>query len=273
MKTKTKAARGVFDNYLTEIDSTPLLTRAKERELAIRIAVGDVEARDMMVRANLRLVVCVARQYVGKGLAVEDLVAEVNMGLLRAVEGFDANAGTRFSTYASFWIRQSIRRALNASGGITRLPTYMNTLLSKWQREKHAMHRELGHPPEDEAVARRLGLTRRQIYAVRRALQMNESGKFRDRDDGLRLDHVAADPTAHSPESNLAELEDVRQVMGLVGTLDEREATIVRMRFGLGGSETKTLKEIGHHLGLTRERVRQIELQILNRLKDHLHAA
>jgi RNA polymerase primary sigma factor len=271
--TKPRAVQGVFDSYLSEIDATPLLSRAKERELAIRIADGDVEARDEMVRANLRLVVCIARQYAGKGLPMEDLVAEGNMGLLRAVEGFDADAGTRFSTYAAFWIRQSIRRALNMSGGVTRLPTYMNTMLTKWQREKAALHRELGRPPEDEAVARKLGLTRRQFTAVRQALKVTESNKWQEREDNLRLDHLAADATSVAPDARITGAEDVRRMLELVGDLNHREATIVRMRFGLDGAESKTLKEIGRHLGLTRERVRQIELDVLGRLKGHILAA
>src|ERR1700722_7915727 len=134
MITRSRRGRSPFDSYLIEIDETPLLSAQDERELAARVQAGDTSARDLLVRANLRLVVSIARNYVGKGLPVEDLVGEGNMGLIRAAEGFDPNAGTRFATYATYWIRQSIRRSLSRDANALRLPSYMWTLLAKWHR-------------------------------------------------------------------------------------------------------------------------------------------
>lgn len=159
-------SRDPFASYLSEIDRTPLLSAAGERELAKRIATGDVEARDELARANLRLVVSIARQYSGRGLPLEDLIAEGNVGLLRAVEGFDPGAGTRFSTYAAFWVRQAVRVALNKYGHAVRLPQYMGVLLPKWRRAEAALRDSLGRDPSAAEVATELGLKRGQARAV-----------------------------------------------------------------------------------------------------------
>jgi len=265
---RTRHASGSpFECYLSEIDEVALLTAGEERELASRIEVGDAEARDTLVRANLRLVVCIARGYIGRGLPLEDLIAEGNMGLLRAVEGFDPAAGTRFSTYATYWIRQSIRRALSRDGGALRLPQYMTTLISKWHRATSVLRRELGRPPLDEEVAGRLRLSNKQVRAVQKALRVHAFGQsVEDSDREMMIDRVA-DARSACPSEALVGAESLRGVLGSLDRLTEREATVLRMRFGLNGSAAATLKEVGEVLGYTRERVRQIEREALAKLR------
>lgn len=266
------SSRSSIESYLREIDKTPLLSRAQERELAENIAAGDVEARDAMVQANLRLVVCLARAYVGKGLSIEDLIAEGNMGLLRAVEGFNPDAETRFSTYAAYWIKQSIRRALNKSG-MTNIPMYMTTLLAKWNRAKFKYQETHGRMPDDETLANQMGLSARQLIAIRRAIKVLESGKSKEPNEGMGLDQISANKAVENHETSISGAEEISRALRLVEGLDERDSTVMRLRFGLDGTQARTLNEIGKHLGLTRERVRQIEKEVLNKLKDHMQAA
>jgi len=191
--TRTRRDRSPFDCYLTEINQTPLLTADEEQELARRIAQGDAVARDRLIRANLRLVVAVARTYAGKCLPLEDLIAEGNLGLVRAAEGFDADAGTRFSTYATYWVKQSIRSALRRDGSTVRLPHHMCGLLTKWHQAANVLRRELGRPPSEEEIAERLGLSDKRLRAVRKALRVRGSGQLPDAPDGgAPLDQFAA---------------------------------------------------------------------------------
>ena len=264
------SSRAPFESYLYEIDQTPLLTADEEHQLAARIALGDVEARDHLARANLRLVVRIARQYAGRGLSLEDLIAEGNVGLLRAVEGYDPDAGTRFSTYAAFWVKQSIRVALNKSGHAVRLPQYMGTLMAKWRRTEAELRDRLGREPDREEVAARLGLSAKQARAVAKAQKAVASGQaITDEADQAEL---VADGRETAPGDGLAAAEELREILASLGELGEREATVLRMRFGLGGSEPATLQEVGVKLGLTRERVRQIERDSLALLRDRLTA-
>src|SRR5438552_10674925 len=151
---RNPSVQSPLETYLSEINETPLLSADEEKLLAVRIEEGDIEARDHMVRANLRLVVNIARSYTGKGLGLQDLIAEGNLGLMRAVEGFDPAMNTRFSTYASYWIKQSIKRAVINTGKTIRIPAYMVELLAKWRRAASKLHDELGRPPTHEEVAR-----------------------------------------------------------------------------------------------------------------------
>src|SRR6516162_6457098 len=159
---KSRPAQSPLETYLREINETPLLNADEEKRLAYRIEDGDSEARDRMVRANLRLVVNIARSYTGKGLALQDLIEEGNLGLLRAVEGFDPTMNTRFSTYASYWIKQSIKRALVSTAKTIRLPAYALHLLAKWQRATNKLQDELGRPPTHEEIARSLNLPKKK---------------------------------------------------------------------------------------------------------------
>jgi RNA polymerase primary sigma factor len=265
--TRPRRVRSPFDVYLTEINDAPLLGADEERQLARRIADGDPAARDHLVRANLRLVVHLARAYVGKGLPLEDLIAEGNMGLVRAAEGFDPAAGTRFVTYATYWVRQSIRRALTRAGNPVRLPQYMWTLLGRWQRAAATLRRELGREATEEEIAADLRLTARQVRAVRQARKALASGQLPDEPEGAAPIEQVADGGEGCPAEVLASAEQLRVAVEALGLLSEREATVLRLRFGLDGRGQATLNQIGALLGYTRERVRQIEQEALAKLR------
>ncbi|MFO0822754.1 MAG: RNA polymerase sigma factor RpoD/SigA [Gemmataceae bacterium] len=260
-----------LETYLREINETALLSADQEKDLARKIAVGDTEARDQMVRANLRLVVNIARGYTGKGLALQDLIEEGNLGLLRAVEGFDPVMGTRFSTYASYWIKQSIKRALVNTAKTIRIPAYMVELLAKWRRATNKLTDELGRMPTHEEVAKLLGLPKKKLNIIKKAIRVYNAAPQSDQgDQGWSIDEMLMDGRSKSPDLEMVETDDLKQVLQLLDKMDKREATVLRMRFGLDDEEPKTLKEIGESLNLTRERVRQIESEALAKLSESL---
>ena len=257
--------------YLREINKTPLLTADEEKQLSYRIGNGDSKARDQMVRANLRLVVNIARSYKGKGLPLSDLIEEGNLGLLRAVEGFDPDMNTRFSTYASYWIKQSIKRALVNSSKTIRIPAYMVELLSKWRRATAKLQESLNRVPTPEEIAKELDMPKKKLKIVKKAIQLNNSSPQSDQaESGWTLADMIPDERTKGPEDELIENDNLTHVYQMLEEMPEREATILRMRFGLDDSEPKTLKEIGETLGLTRERVRQIENESLDKLEKGL---
>jgi RNA polymerase primary sigma factor len=261
-----------LETYLREINETALLTADDEKELSNRISQGDAAARDRMVRANLRLVVNIARGYTGKGLPLQDLIEEGNLGLLRAVEGFDPNMNTRFSTYASYWIKQSIKRALVNSAKTIRIPAYMVELLTKWRRASAKLADELNRTPTPEDIARELGIPRKKLRIVKKAITLyNASPNPEPEDGGLTLGDIVPDERIRGPEDELINTDNLTHVSRLLDEMDPREATILKMRFGLDDCEPQTLKEIGESLGLTRERVRQIESEALKRLYKGLN--
>jgi RNA polymerase primary sigma factor len=257
--------------YLREIDETPLLSATEEALLARRTQSGDAQARDHLVRANLRLVVKLARAYQGKGLDLPDLIAEGNLGLFRAAEAFDPAMQTRFSTYASYWVRQSIRRALIHSGRTVRLPAYMAQLLGQWRWAAARLGKELGRPPAEEEVSRRLGLSPRRFRLVQKAIRIHNTLPQGERGDEDRsLGERVADPRAPAPGARLEQDEELRKVLRLVDELGDREKAVLRLRFGLAGEDPKSLQEVGDWFGLTRERVRQIERTALDKLSEML---
>ncbi len=259
--------------YLHDINDTPLLSPDEERELSERVATGDPYAREHMVKANLRLVVNIARGYLGKGLSLEDLIEEGNLGLMRAVEGYDGMMDTRFSTYASYWIKQSIRRAVMNNGKPIRLPAYMVSLLAKWKRATTVLSDRLGRAPTPDEVGKALRLSKKKIGIVVKAIKVSNltpQVECSD-DDGAVLDEILTDDRSKAPEQQMIEADDLSRVFDRLDDLDEREATVIRMRFGLlRPYQPMTLREVGEKLGLTRERVRQLESQAIQKLTNGL---
>lgn len=247
-----------------------MLSAEGEKELAYRILEGDSEARDQMVRANLRLVVNIARSYCAKGLSLQDLIEEGNLGLLRAVEGFDPTMNTRFSTYASFWIKQAIKRALVNTAKTIRIPTYMVDLLGKWNQSTAQLQEELGRQPAPEEVARSIGLSKKKLAIILRALRISNATLAEPDENGNSVDEMLLDERSRPPESLMVESEDRQFVRELLHGMEPREEAVLRMRYGLDDEEPKTLKEIGERLRLTRERVRQIENRALRKLSERL---
>jgi RNA polymerase primary sigma factor len=268
---RNDSVQSPLETYLREINETPLLNADQEKELAYRIDEGDKGARERMVRANLRLVVNIARSYTGKGLSLQDLIEEGNVGLLRAVEGFDPGMNTRFSTYASYWIKQSIKRALVNTAKTIRIPAYMVELLAKWRRASARLQDELGRPPSHEEIARSLDLPKKKLNIIKKAIRVyNSAPQTEQTENGWSLDEMLMDGHSKSPDTEMVEADDLNHVRDMLGKMDPREAAILRMRFGLDDEQPKTLKEIGENLGLTRERVRQIESEALSKLSESL---
>jgi RNA polymerase primary sigma factor len=265
------AAMAPLATYLREINETPLLSAEQEKMLARRIAEGCSESRDHLVRANLRLVVNLARSSVGKGLALEDLIEEGNLGLLRAVESYDPEMNTRFSTYASYWIKQSIKRGLVNTAKTVRVPAYMVEMVSQWRRAVNKLTDELGRPPTQDEVATMLGVSKKKLGVIKKALRVYNAAPQTDSASGDWLfGEALPDERASPPDITLETTDDLSQVVELLAKMDGREAAILRMRFGLDGSEPMTLKDVGDLLGLTRERVRQLECEALLKLRDQL---
>jgi RNA polymerase primary sigma factor len=271
---KARIDKSPLESYMREINETPLLTAAEEKDLAYRIEDGDAYARDHLVRANLRLVVNLARGYLGKGLELQDLIEEGNLGLLRAVEGFDPSMNTHFSTYASFWIKQSMKRAVVNAAKTIRIPAYMVELLTKWRRATAKLQEELGRSPSHEEVANLMKLSQKKLNIIKKAIRIyNFSPQPIQPEGGLSLDELAPDLRTPSPDMAMSQSDDLQHVLGMLDKMDPREAAVLRMRFGLEDETPKTLKEIGERLGLTRERVRQIENEALRKMREGLEAA
>ena len=272
-RARSDSVQSPLETYLREINETALLNSDEEKDLAHRIENGDNEARDQMVRANLRLVVNIARSYTGKGLSLQDLIEEGNLGLLRAVEGFDPSMNTRFSTYASYWIKQSIKRALVNTAKTIRIPAYMVELLAKWRRASAKLQEEMGRAPTQEEIAKVLGLPKKKLNIIKKAIRIYNSVPQTDQTEaGWSIDEMLMDGRSKTPDTEMVETDDLQHVLQMLNKMDQREATVLRMRFGLDNEEPKTLKEIGERLGLTRERVRQIESEALQKLSESMTA-
>ena len=269
-------AQSPLQIYLHDINDTPLLSAEEERELAERVAMGDPHARDHMVKANLRLVVNIARGYLGKGLSLEDLIEEGNLGLMRAVEGFDGMMDTRFSTYASYWIKQSIRRAVMNNGKPIRLPAYMVSLLSKWKRVTTVLTERLGRPPTPEEVGKALRLSKKKIGIVAKAIRVNNLTPHTE--DSDEDGHGARRRADRRPQQGPRGPADrVRRPRSDLRAARASSTTARPPSSACGSASTRTtpmtLREVGENLGLTRERVRQLESQALLKLVSSLNAA
>jgi RNA polymerase primary sigma factor len=256
-------------SYFLEIGETQLLSQEDEQDLARRVQEGDVEARDEMVKANLRLVVAIARRFVGRGLGLSDLIQEGNLGLVHAVERFDPAQNTRFSTYAKFWIKEAIGEGLEKTAGPVRLSGYANGLMSNWRKAANELHNAMGRNPTDEEIGARLQLTKRQIAIVQKAQRIQQGASHVAPQDGIgAAADTLVDSRCSQPGAGLTADDEMRHVLELVDKLPHRAATVLRLRYGLSEKEPMTLHEIGQQLALTRERVRQIEKHALARLRD-----
>jgi len=251
--------------YLAEISRIPLLTREQEHELARRVRAGDAAAKDRLAEANLRLVVQIARRYLNRGLPLQDLIEEGNLGLLRAIEKFDPDRGTRFSTYAVWWIRQAVVRALANQARTIRLPVHIELLLGRYQKAQRQLTASLGRPPTVDEVAEELKIPAdqlAQLEVVRRPLVSLDAGV---------ADRAPAE--SQDPIDTLGGLlRDRTDLAGLLADLATNEATVLRLRFGLSGEPPETLEAVGRRLGVTRERARQIESAGLRKLRALLTA-
>ena len=254
--------------YLREIGQVKLLTPQEEIELAAKIKRGDKKARELMIKANLRLVVKIARDYEGIGLPLLDLISEGNIGLMKAVERFDPKKGGKLSTYGSWWIKQSIKRALANQSKTIRLPVHLVDKISKMRRIGMRLQEELGREPTDEELADEMGLTAARVRQMRQAAIRPASldAPIGD-DDSNNFSDVVEDENATSPYGNLEDKTVTDMLQDMVKHLDTREATILRFRFGLDGGTEKTLEEVGVKFGVTRERVRQIQNLALRKLR------
>jgi RNA polymerase primary sigma factor len=259
-----------LETYLVEINEVSLLTREEETELGARIQAGDAEAREHMIRANLRLVVSVAKLYSGRGLNLQDLIAEGNIGLMRAVEKFDPEAGCRFSTYGTWWIKQSIRRALTNTVRSVRVPGYMSEMLNKWRSTSTELTYVLGRAPTVEEVAQELEIPSESWPLLKQALE-NTSTSQVSLDILSQNQDTVQDTRTATPAESVTQKDLVSRLRELLGALGERDGTILRLRYGLDpGMEPMTLKAIGEVVGVTRERVRQIEQDALRQLHETL---
>lgn len=254
--------------YLREIGQVKLLTPQEEIELAAKIKKGDKKAREHMIKANLRLVVKIARDYEGIGLPLLDLISEGNIGLMKAVERFDPAKGGKLSTYGSWWIKQSIKRALANQSKTIRLPVHLVDKISKMRRMAMRLQEELGREPTDEELAAELGTTAARVSQMRTASIRPASldAPIGD-DDSNNFSEMVEDERAVNPYDELEDKTVTGMLQDMVKHLNDREATILRFRFGLDGGAEKTLEEVGVKFGVTRERVRQIQNLALRKLR------
>jgi RNA polymerase primary sigma factor len=244
----------------------PLLSAEEERELAIRIRTGDLEAREQMIRANLRLVVSIAKVYGRRGLSLLDLIEEGNIGLVRAVERFDPAQECRFSTYGSWWIKQSIRRALVNTTKTVRVPSYMVEIISKLKSTSSRLEETLARQPTHAEIAEAMGLPAENVGLIRRAMRAARDGAQAISLDALTAERRDIADERGNPEDDPFDPEELAQLQGLLDSIDPREAEVLRLRFGLEDHAPLTLREIGKKLGISRERVRQIESRALQKL-------
>ena len=257
--------------YMQNIGQYPLVSTEEEVDLAARISEGDTEARSKLIRSNLRLVVKIAHDFKGLGLPLLDLISEGNIGLMRAVEKFDPSKGAKLSSYAAWWIKQSMRRALANQARTIRIPVQSASKISKIQTAKQKLTEEMGREPTDKEIAAEVNLTERTVTGLRLGktttislhdpIQHGEDGEFRE---------IIPDDKTTAPDELVQDEEILSHMLKLTDKLEEREKTILTLRFGLDGNHPKTLEEVSQSIGRTRERVRQIQNQALDKLRQML---
>jgi len=266
-------SRELLSLYLQEISRVKLLTAEEEQALARRVQAGDAEAEKRLVEANLRLVVRIARRYLHRGLSLLDLIEEGNVGLLHAARKFRPDRGTRFSTYATWWIRQAVVRALANQARTIRLPVHVELLLSQYMKQRSLLTQKLGRPPTRDELAAAMNRPVGEFEQLESLRQQPVSLDKPVGGDGTgNLGEMVEDPNAAAGAGLARILRGRADLAGVLQDLPDRERTVVRLRFGLNGGEPMTLERIGHQLGLTRERVRQIETAALGHLRRLLAA-
>jgi RNA polymerase primary sigma factor len=268
----------IFDatikGYLDEIDESPLLSAEEEHELALRITEqNDPEAREQLVRSNLRLVVNIAKRYAGRGgMTLGDLIEEGNLGLIKAVDYFDPNRGTRFSTYASWWIKQGIKSAQLTDVRPIHVPGYMISLINQWRHIAAELENKLGRKPDPEEMADVMNLPVKKAKIIYETV--NVLGSVRDNqqadgaDENQALEDTVSNNSTSQPEDEIDEDEEKAKAVWLLGKIAPREAKIMRLHYGLDGNPPMAFKDIGEKLGLTRERIRQLQHEVLTKLYE-----
>ncbi|MBI4580006.1 MAG: sigma-70 family RNA polymerase sigma factor [Planctomycetes bacterium] len=283
-----------LQHYLKQIDAAPLLTAAEEQELGRKIQysykLGDLlrerkitldekeqaeeeaqRARDRMILSNLRLVVNIAKNYLNRGMTLADLIEEGNIGLFRGVDGYDPDMETRFSTYASWWIKQAIKRALINTVQPVHIPAYMVAMIADWKKAAHELEAKHNRQPTLQEMAEHMNLSERKVRIIRRAVKAFSAPTQSGGPDGtFGLSELLADHRTPKPEETAFTNADNEVIRRLLDKIDEREATILRLRFGLDDGQPMTLKDIGAKIGLTRERVRQLEREALKKLREEI---
>jgi RNA polymerase primary sigma factor len=255
-------------SYLKEIATVSLLSAADEVRLAKLIERGDQRAKDALVEANLRLVVSIAKRHVGRGLTLLDLIQEGNMGLIRAVEKFDWRKGFKFSTYATWWIRQAITRAITDQGRTIRIPVHMTDVMNRVSRAKRELSAQLGRDPTPAEIGRRVKMKAHKVEEIQRLMRETVSLEAPLGDSEASLGDFIEDEDTPQPDQVAADSMMRRDIRSILDSLSERERRILELRFGLTGEEPMTLEQVGKRLGVTRERIRQMELKTLRRLQS-----
>ena len=260
--------------YLKSIGNHPRLSFDEEKELSVQALAGDKNAQTKLVECNLKLVVPIAKRYMGCGLPLLDLIQEGNLGLIKAAEKYDGEKGFRFSTYATYWIRQAISRALGDQSRTIRIPANMVELLSKVKKASAELTQTLHREPTDKEIAEKLSIELEKVQTVMDMAQATTSLDLAVDDDGeTTIGDLIADHSTENPYQNLVQEANSQIVEAVLSTLSTKEADILRMRFGIGADKPMTLEEVGKHYGVTRERIRQVENKAIRKLRNPMRAA
>lgn len=259
--------------YLKSIGNHPRLSFDEEKELSEKALSGDQSAQTKLVECNLKLVVPIAKRYMGCGLPLLDLIQEGNLGLIKAAEKYDGSKGFRFSTYATYWIRQAISRALGDQSRTIRIPANMVELLSKVKKASAELTQFLRREPTDKEIAEKLDIELEKVQTVMDLAQATTSLDLAVDDDGeTTMGDLVADSNAENPYQNMVKEANSQIVESVLSTLSNKEADILRMRFGIGADKPMTLEEVGQHYGVTRERIRQVENKAIRKLRNPIRA-